>query len=129
MSGLLAPENLPFAVALALLALLVIVQVTGLSDLLGDADGPDADLDAGSALASIAGLGSLPFISRSQLSRTGPDHRRVDERARARRQIARGTGEGGTAHSTEYAGPSFSRTVAGEGGGLTVTPAAWRPVP
>lgn len=62
MSGLLAPENLPFAVALALLALLVIVQVTGLSDLLGDADGPDADLDAGSALASIAGLGSLPFI-------------------------------------------------------------------
>ncbi|MFM2372597.1 MAG: hypothetical protein RIS85_2319 [Pseudomonadota bacterium] len=62
MSALLAPENLPFAAALALLALLVIVQVTGISDFLGDADGHDADLDAGSVLASITGLGALPFI-------------------------------------------------------------------
>lgn len=62
MSALLAPENLPFAVALALLGLLVIVQVTGISDFLGDADGHDADLDAGSVLASLTGLGALPFI-------------------------------------------------------------------
>jgi Protein of unknown function (DUF1449) len=62
MGGLLAPENLPFAVALALLALLVVVQVTGLSDFLGDADGADGDIDAGSALASVTGIGTLPFI-------------------------------------------------------------------
>lgn len=62
MGSLLAPENLPFAVALALLALLVVVQVTGLSDLLGDADGPDGEIDAGSALASVTGIGTLPFI-------------------------------------------------------------------
>lgn len=62
MGGLLAPENLPFAVALALLVLLVIVQVTGISDFLGDADGHDAELDAGSALASVTGLGALPFV-------------------------------------------------------------------
>lgn len=62
MSGLLAPENLPFAVSLALLGLLVIAQVTGLSALLGDTDAPDTDIDAGSALASIAGLGALPLI-------------------------------------------------------------------
>lgn len=62
MGGLLAPENLPFAVALTLLALLVIVQVTGLSDFLGDADGGDGDIDAGSALASVTGIGALPFV-------------------------------------------------------------------
>ena len=69
--NLLADHNLPFAVALVIMALLAIVQVSGL-DLGGDAD-LDADLDAefdsdgtpgggpGAAFASLLGFGRVPL--------------------------------------------------------------------
>lgn len=65
---LLAPENTPFAVALALLGLLAVVQVLGLGHLLGhgDADlggdGPDGHADLGGGLASLLGIGQVPLI-------------------------------------------------------------------
>ncbi len=67
MTDLLAPDNLPFAVALGLLVLLALAQVVGLGDLFGDADA-DIDLDAdrdvglGDSLAGALGLGRLPLL-------------------------------------------------------------------
>lgn len=71
MSALLAPENTPFAVALALLLLLVVVQVLGASHLFpdldfdGDASGggaPEAGADLGGGLVSMLGIGRVPFV-------------------------------------------------------------------
>lgn len=70
MSALLAPENTPFAVALALLGLLVIVQGVGLGHLFPDPDfdldGADADFDGhadlGGGLASLLGFGRVPML-------------------------------------------------------------------
>lgn len=60
----LQAEGLPFAVALAVVALLALLQVIGLGDLLlGDADadlGGDLAVDAG--LLSVLGLGRLPLL-------------------------------------------------------------------
>lgn len=67
MTDLLAPNNLPFAVALGLLVLLAAAQVVGVADPLGDADA-DIDLDAdgevglGDSLAGALGLGRLPLL-------------------------------------------------------------------
>ena len=66
MPDLLASENTPFAVALALLFLVVLVQGLGLSNLLpfGDADLDAADdaPDLGGGLASLVGLGQVPLL-------------------------------------------------------------------
>lgn len=74
MTDLLAPYNTPFAVALAVLALLVLVQLAGLGHLFPDADlhadldlhadiHVDADgLDFGGGLASLLGIGKLPLV-------------------------------------------------------------------
>lgn len=66
MSGLLAPENTAFAVALALLGLLVLVQAIGLGHLFPnpdlDLDAPDGGVDIGGGLASLFGFGKIPFI-------------------------------------------------------------------
>lgn len=64
MPDLLAPENLPFAVALALLGLLVVVQALGLGHFLGDSDldGHDAAPDLGGGLVSVLGVGRVPLL-------------------------------------------------------------------
>lgn len=64
MPDLLAPENLAFAVALALLGLLVVVQALGLSGLMAgaDGDGGEATADLGGGLASLLGLGRVPLL-------------------------------------------------------------------
>lgn len=64
MVELLAPENVAFAVALALLALLLLVQLIGLGHLFPDfdLDHPDGDLDLGDGLVSLMGIGKLPFV-------------------------------------------------------------------
>lgn len=72
MTDLLAPHNTPFAVALAVLALLVVVQLVGLGHLFPDADlhadfDADIDVDAdgfdfGGGLASLLGIGKLPLV-------------------------------------------------------------------
>lgn len=58
--------NFPFAVAFAVLLLIAVAQVIGLGDLIGDAD---HDVDAGHAdagalegLASLLGIGRVPFL-------------------------------------------------------------------
>lgn len=67
-----APENWPFAVALAVMLLLAIVQFIGLGDMLGgdgDAD-LDADLDADAGgeagldggLLALLGIGRMPLL-------------------------------------------------------------------
>lgn len=65
MPSLLAPENLPFAVALAFLAMLVMVQALGLGDVLGDGDAP-ADVqdaaDLGGGMVSLLGIGRVPLL-------------------------------------------------------------------
>jgi hypothetical protein len=68
-SALLAPENTPFAVALALLLLLVLVQLIGIAHLFPDIDGdlPDVDggghaVDIGGGLVSMLGIGRVPLI-------------------------------------------------------------------
>lgn len=62
----LAPENLPFAVALAMLGLLVLVQILGLGHLI---DHADADIDShsdvadvGGGLVSLLGIGRVPLL-------------------------------------------------------------------
>ncbi|QIG81009.1 OB-fold-containig protein [Stakelama tenebrarum] len=69
MDFLLSNANLPFAVALAVLVLLAVVQLIGLGDLLGDADADvdidvdaDAELDIVGGLASVIGFGRLPLL-------------------------------------------------------------------
>ena len=67
MTDLLAPQNLPFAVALGLLLLLAVAQVVGLGDLLGDAEADidveaDGDLGLGDSLLGALGLGRLPLM-------------------------------------------------------------------
>ena len=62
---LIDPHNLPFAVSLALMLLLALVQIAGVAHLLGDhgdadVDGGDLDVDAG--LLSLMGIGRLPFL-------------------------------------------------------------------
>lgn len=60
----LLPENLPFSVAIALMALLGLVQVLGLGDVIGgdaEIDTPGSlTIDAG--LLSLVGLRRLPFL-------------------------------------------------------------------
>lgn len=64
------PHNMPFAAALLLMAMLVVIQVIGLADVLGDHDvgvhadshvpaAPDGLLDG---LASLIGLGRVPLM-------------------------------------------------------------------
>ncbi len=68
--SLLADHNLPFAVALALMALVALVQGVGLGGFELDADADlDADMDAGGAdaglgggIASLFGLGRVPLM-------------------------------------------------------------------
>lgn len=61
--SLLAAHNLPFAVALAVMALLAVVQATGVGELLGGHDA-DADADGGPAdgLMLVFGVGRVPFM-------------------------------------------------------------------
>lgn len=65
--SLLASTNLPFLLALGLLAVIAVVQVTGLGDAIegaGEFDGADG-LDAGGlgeALTSLLGLGRVPLL-------------------------------------------------------------------
>lgn len=60
----LLPENLPFSVAIALMALLALVQILGLGEMIGG----DAEIDAPESLAidagllSLIGLRRLPFL-------------------------------------------------------------------
>jgi hypothetical protein len=70
-SILFAPENLPFMVSLALLALLAITQLLGVADIGGgdvdvDVDG-DADLHGepglAAGIASLLGIGRLPLVA------------------------------------------------------------------
>lgn len=67
MPDLLAPENLAFAVALALLALIVLVQALGLGawfgglDLDSEPSGPDG-ADLGGGLVSLLGVGRVPLL-------------------------------------------------------------------
>ena len=63
--SLLAAHNLPFVLALAALALIALVQVTGAADLLdGDADaGAEFELGGfGDALTALLGLGRVPVL-------------------------------------------------------------------
>ena len=67
MNDLLAPNNLPFAVALGLLVLLAVAQVVGAGDLFGDADADidldaDGDLGLSDSLVGALGLGRLPLL-------------------------------------------------------------------
>lgn len=66
MPALLATENMPFAVALAFLGLLVLVQAMGLGHYLHDvdldADGHDLSADLGGGLASLMGFGRVPML-------------------------------------------------------------------
>ncbi|MFC0687424.1 OB-fold-containig protein [Novosphingobium clariflavum] len=67
---LTATGNLPFSVALAVVALLAVLQLVGLADLLGADMDLDIDAHAGasghvsldSGLISLAGLGRMPFM-------------------------------------------------------------------
>ena len=61
--SLLADHNLPFAVALALMVLLALLQAFGLGHILGDHD-VDADGDGGLAdgLLAFLGIGHVPFM-------------------------------------------------------------------
>ncbi len=65
--SLLAAENLPFVIALGCLALIALLQVTGIGDVIEDAgDFDTADgLDAGgfgAALTALLGLGRVPLM-------------------------------------------------------------------
>jgi hypothetical protein len=61
--SLLADHNLPFAVALAVMVLLALLQATGLGHIFGDHD-VDADSDGGLAdgLLVALGIGRVPFM-------------------------------------------------------------------
>ena len=65
--SLLASSNLPFLLALVALAVIALLQVTGLGDVIedaGDFDSPDG-LEAGGfgeALTTLLGLGRVPFL-------------------------------------------------------------------
>ena len=61
--SLLADHNLPFAVALALMVLLALLQAFGLGHIFGDHD-LDADTDGGLAdgLLVFLGIGRVPFM-------------------------------------------------------------------
>lgn len=61
------PHNMPFAAALLLMAMLVVIQAIGLADILGDHDvGVHADThahaDLAGGLASLIGLGRVPLM-------------------------------------------------------------------
>jgi hypothetical protein len=65
--SLLAAHNLPFVLALGALALIALVQITGLGDVLDGAGDVDAGggLDAGGfgeALTALLGLGRVPLL-------------------------------------------------------------------
>lgn len=64
MPDLLADQNLPFAVALALLGLLALVQVLGLGHFIGDGDADlgHGDVDIGGGLVSLLGVGRVPLL-------------------------------------------------------------------
>lgn len=64
--SLLAPHNLPFALALGALALIALAQVTGIGDVLeGDVDSGGGGTEAGGfgdALTALLGLGRVPLL-------------------------------------------------------------------
>lgn len=65
--SLLAPHNLPFLLALVALAVIAVVQVSGLGDVIEDAGDFDAaeGLEAGGfgdALTTLLGLGRVPML-------------------------------------------------------------------
>lgn len=66
--SLLVPHNLPFLIAFAALAVVAVLQLTGVSDAIegaGDFDASTGGLDAGGfgeALATLLGLGRLPLM-------------------------------------------------------------------
>ena len=55
--------NLPFAVAFALLILVALAQVVGLGDLAGEPDIDAGDAGPMEGLASILGIGRMPFLA------------------------------------------------------------------
>lgn len=65
--SLLEPHNLPFLIAFGVLAVIALLQVTGLGEAIegaGEFDAPDG-LDAGGfgeALTTLLGLGRVPFL-------------------------------------------------------------------
>jgi hypothetical protein len=62
--SLLADHNLPFAVALALMVLLALLQAFGLGELFGGDADADTDADGGIAdgLLAFFGIGRVPFM-------------------------------------------------------------------
>ncbi len=64
----LQPEGLPFSVALAVVALLALLQVIGLGDMLGADTDVDVDVDVDGDMAvdagllSLLGIGRVPFM-------------------------------------------------------------------
>ena len=55
--------NLPFAAAFALLLLVALAQIIGLGDFAGDSDVDSADAGPMEGLASVLGIGRLPFLA------------------------------------------------------------------
>ena len=54
--------NLPFAIAFAILFLIAVAQIIGLGDLIGDADADADHSGAMDGLASVLGIGRVPFL-------------------------------------------------------------------
>ena len=55
--------NLPFAVAFALLLLVALAQIIGLGDFAGDADVDAGDAGPMEGVASVVGIGRVPFLA------------------------------------------------------------------
>lgn len=65
---MLAPENLPFTLALSAMLVLALLQIVGVGDLFGSDADFDTDVDPGAAagiggaIATLLGLGKVPFF-------------------------------------------------------------------